>query len=150
MPTVSRSHDRTSLYLVLTRAVFYVALGMLFTHELDAVLNHEWRVMPLLKSIPDDRGMIIFVAAHIPLFAVIIAAVASQVHKTRHVTRTVICTFLVFHAGLHFGFSNDPAYEFNTLFSDMLIFGGAAMGALYLLLDQVVFRASTAAAKCPK
>lgn len=150
MLAVSHPGDRTRLYDAMKEAVFYVGLGMLFTHELDAVLNHEWRVMPILKSLPDDRGMIIFVAFHIPLFAGIIAAAASQVHKTRHRTRFVICTFLVIHGGLHFGFSNDPAYEFDAILSDILIFGGAAIGALYLLLDQVVFRSSTAAAKRPK
>jgi hypothetical protein len=150
MPAALPSHDRTRLFHVLKEVVFYVALGVLFTHELDAVLNHEWRVMPVLKSLPDYQGMIVFVAAHIPLFAGINAAAASQHHRTRHMTRLVICTFLVIHAGLHYGFSDNPSYEFDTILSDILIYGGAAIGALYLLLGQVVFRLSAEAAKRPR
>ena len=40
--------------------VFYLGLGTLFTHELDAMPNHEWRVMPLLGRLPDDTGMLVF------------------------------------------------------------------------------------------
>lgn len=40
MPAVSQRHDQVRLYRATKEAVFYVALGMLFTHELDAVLNH--------------------------------------------------------------------------------------------------------------
>lgn len=141
MSAGTQRFDRPRFYHAAKEVVFYAALGMLFTHELDAVLNHEWRVMPLIRSLPDDFGMNVFVAAHIPLFAGIIAAVASQNDKTRRLTRIVICTFLVIHAGLHFGFSNDPAYEFGAPLSAILIYGGAAIGALYLLLAQDVLKA---------
>ena len=33
-------------------------MGSLFTHELDAVPNHEWRGMPLLQSLPDESAMV--------------------------------------------------------------------------------------------
>lgn len=149
MPAVSESRDRMGLYHATKEAVFYVALGMLFPHELDAVLNHEWRVMPLLNLLSDDQGMIVFVASHIPLFAGIIAAAASQDYRIRHLTRLVICAFLVVHAGLHFGFSSDPAYEFGAVLSAILIYGGAAIGTLYLILAQVVLKVSTPAEKRP-
>ena len=149
MPTASQSRDRTGSIHALTEALFYLALSIFFTHELDAVLSHEWRVMPLLKLLPDKQGMMIFVATHIPLFAGITAAAASRNQKNRRITRLVICMFLVFHAGLHYGFSGDPAYEFDALLSSGLIYGGAATGALYLLLDQVVFRFCSTATKRP-
>ena len=43
--------------------LFHLGLGTLFTHELDAVANHEWRVLPLLCRLPDDAGMVVFVIA---------------------------------------------------------------------------------------
>ena len=36
-------------------------MGTLFTHELDAMLNHEWRVLPLTSWLSDEIGMIVFV-----------------------------------------------------------------------------------------
>jgi hypothetical protein len=33
---------------------FSLGLGSPFTHELDAVPNHEWRGLPLLETLPDD------------------------------------------------------------------------------------------------
>jgi hypothetical protein len=83
---------------------FYLGMGSLFTHELDAVPNHEWRGLPLLQSLPDESAMVVFIAAHVPLFAVLIALVAS---------------------------SN----EFSSTLSSLLIFGGSAFGALYLVLE---------------
>ncbi len=50
---------------------FYLGLGSLFTHELDAVPNHEWRGLPLLGTLPDETGMWVFIAAHVPLFAIL-------------------------------------------------------------------------------
>ena len=146
MPAKLPLNDRTRLQHATIEAAFYLALAMLLTHELDAVANHEWRVIPLLRLLPDDQGMIVFVASHILLFAGVIAAIASQNHKVRYFSRLVICTFLIIHAGLHYGFSSDPAYEFDAILSVILIYGGAAISTLYLLLDRVVFRLFGAAA----
>lgn len=118
--------------------VFYLALATLFTHELDAVLNHEWRVMPLLSLLPDHQGMTLFVAVHVPLFALIIGAVASHARRTSRVARLVISGFLLIHAVLHYWFSGSSSYEFNSVLSCVLIYGGAGLGGVYLLLHNLV------------
>ena len=59
-------------------ALFYLGLATLFTHELDAIANHEWRVMPIFRSLPDEVAFNAFVLSHIPLFAVLIALVSSS------------------------------------------------------------------------
>ena len=115
--------------------VFYTALACLCTHELDAMPSHEWRVLPLLRTLPDDVGMLTFVIGHVPLFAVIIALVASTVERTRTRVRVGISAFLVLHGLGHALTMGDPSYEFSSALSNALIFGGAAFGALYLLLD---------------
>lgn len=33
---------------------FYLGLALLFTHEMDSMPNHEWRVLPLLGSLSDS------------------------------------------------------------------------------------------------
>jgi hypothetical protein len=115
--------------------VFYLGLGALFTHELDAVPNHEWRGLPLLGTLSDDTGMLVFIAAHVPLFAVMIGLVASRNERVRNLSRLVISAFLVLHASLHALSAGEPTYEFASRLSRALIFGGAALGALYLALS---------------
>ena len=115
--------------------IFYLGMGALFTHEIDAIPNHEWRVLPLMRSLPDDIGMFVFVFAHVPLFALLIALVASKNDRTRTRSRLIISGFLALHGLLHALFLHHPNYEFSSLLSNTLIFGGAALGAIYLGLE---------------
>ncbi len=114
---------------------FYLGIGTLFTHELDAMPNHEWRVLPLTSWLPDEIGMIIFVLIHIPLFAVLIALVSNTNDKIRIRSRLGISIFLILHSVLHTLFMNHADYEFSSMLSNGLIFGGALFGLMYLLLE---------------
>ena len=116
-------------------AVFYLGLGTLFTHELDAMPNHEWRGMPFLGSLPDETAMFVFVVAHVPLFAVVVALVASRNLRARRIAQLGVGGFLVLHGLLHWLSSSRPSYEFESALSSALIFGGAALGAVYLGLE---------------
>jgi hypothetical protein len=116
----------------LKEGLFYLGLGALFAHELDAVANHEWRVFPGLSALSDEAGAVVFVAAHVPLFAVIVALVASQRQIIRQRTRLAIAAFLLIHAALHVFFRHHSAYDFSSVLSGFLIYGGAIAGALYL------------------
>lgn len=111
----------------------YFGLGLLFTHELDAMTNYEWRVLPILRSLPDDIGQIVFVIAHVPLFAVAIAFVASLNPRVRERARDVVSAFLIVHAVLHLLFSGHEAYDFSTVLSSVLIYGAALCGIAYFL-----------------
>jgi hypothetical protein len=113
---------------------FFLGMGALFTHELDAMTNHEWRVLPFMGALPDDVGMSVFVIAHVPLFAVLIALVASANARTRTLSRLVISALLVVHGLLHAMFMDHAAYEFSSALSNALIFGAAGCGAAYLAL----------------
>ena len=115
--------------------VFYFGLGTLFTHELDAVMNHEWRVMPLIRALSDDTGATCFVLAHVPIFAIVVALVANNNQKIRRDSRFGVALFLVIHALLHVLFKGNPTYEFSGILSNSLIFGGAILGLVYLLLE---------------
>ena len=115
-------------------SIFYLGLALLFTHELDSMPNHEWRVMPILSSMPDSMAMLVFLAAHIPIFAVVIAFVASLDHKVRSRARNIFCVFLVFHTFLHYLFSGNSAYEFSSSISSVLIYGAGLCGVLYFLI----------------
>ncbi len=115
-------------------SIFYLGLALLFTHELDSMPNHEWRVMPILDSLPDSMGMVVFLAAHVPIFAVAIAFIASLDQKVRSRARNVFCGFLILHTFLHYLFSENPAYEFSSSISSVLIYGAGLCGVLYFLI----------------
>ena len=118
---------------LMRNALFYLGLATLFTHELDAVANHEWRVMPILRSLPEEIGLTTFVLLHIPIFAVLIALVSSSNGRVRRLSRIAVSVFLLAHAGLHTLFAAEVDYEFSSLVSSILIFGGAVFGGLYLV-----------------
>lgn len=115
--------------------VFYLGMGTLFTHELDAMPNHEWRVLPLTSWLSNEVGMMVFVIIHIPLFALLISLVSSANDKIRIRSRLSIGAFLIIHSVLHALFMNHIAYEFSSRLSNILIFGGAFLGLVYLLLE---------------
>ena len=119
---------------------FYLGLALLFTHELDAMPNHEWRVLPLLRRLADSEGETAFIFAHIPIFAIVIACIASLNPRTRSIARDIASGFLIAHALLHFAFSGHPAYEFDALLSIILIYGAAVCGLTYLLLRRLGYR----------
>lgn len=104
---------------------FYLGMGTLFTHELDAMPNHEWQVLPLTSWMPNEIGMIVFVLLHIPLFAVLIALISSTDRKIRARSKLGISIFLIIHSLLHKLFMKHIHYEFSSILSNALIFGGA-------------------------
>ena len=116
---------------------FYLGLGTLFTHELDAMPNHEWQILPVLRNWTDSVGEVVFIVAHVPIFAIIFACIASLNSRTRTLARDIASGFLIVHALLHLAFSRHPAYEFGSLLSDILIYGAAVCGLSYLLALQI-------------
>ena len=134
----TKEHDAGPLFSKLSflrESTFYLGLACLLTHELDAMPNHEWRVLPLLRALPDDVGMLVFVVGHVPLFAAVIALVASRKARIRSLSRVGLCAFLLVHGLGHALSAGDPNYEFSSTLSDLLIFGAAGFGGLYLLLE---------------
>jgi hypothetical protein len=123
----------TTTITLVRNTLFYLALATLFTHELDAVANHEWRIMPILRSLPEEIALTAFVMLHVPIFAVLLALVFSINDRVRRASRIGVGVFLLAHAGLHLLFAGDANYEFSSSLSNILIFGGALVGGLYLL-----------------
>lgn len=108
---------------------------MLFTHEFDAMTNSEWELLPLINLLPVEYGKNIFVLLHIPLFAVLVALISSQNIQARSKAWFWISMFLVFHGVLHGAYMFHEKYEFNSMISNILIFGGAICGIAYLALN---------------
>ena len=115
----------------LKSSLFYLGMGFLLTHEMDAMSNHEWRVLPVFRSLDDATGELAFLLAHVPLFAFLVAFVASLHTRIRNRARNLVSAFLVVHAVLHFAFSGHAAYEFAAFRSELLIVGAAIAGLGY-------------------
>jgi Na+/H+ antiporter NhaD/arsenite permease-like protein len=113
---------------------FYAALALLITHELDAVRRHEWRILPVLRSLPDEAGFAWFTLLHVPLFVAFLWLIGSASPEARHVFEIALSAFAVAHAGLHWLLRKHPRYEFNNRLSWSLILGAAVAGGFYILL----------------
>ncbi len=115
---------------MLSEFLFQTMLAFLFTHELDAVKRHEWRILPLTSSLPELRGERVFIWFHVPVFFVILWFAASNPNSA---FGQILSGFAIVHIGLHWLFRNHPRNEFNTWGSWALIPGAGFFGALHLV-----------------
>lgn len=114
--------------------VFYLALAMLLGHELDAVHRHEWRLLFFLRNLSDSIGQQIFVLLHIPLFILIFYLITHDQYLVRYWTMLGFNLFIVIHAGLHWRLRKHHLYEFDSLASNLLIYGTAVISIIHMLL----------------
>ncbi|MEM8837158.1 MAG: DUF6713 family protein [Pseudomonadota bacterium] len=114
--------------------LYYAMVGAFFTHELDAVKRHEWRVLPLVRALPEKTGEQTFIWMHIPLFALLLWGGDGEPESA---TRIGLSVFAIIHVGLHYIFRRHPAYEFNNVSSWSLIILTGVLGAAYLVAVMV-------------
>jgi hypothetical protein len=114
--------------------LFTLMLATLFTHELDAMTQSEWRLLYVLRGLPDDTARFWFVAIHVPLFWALMALSGHRSMVVRQRVRSGIAAFCVVHAGLHIYLRNDPLNTFNSTLSWSLILVAAFLGALHLMM----------------
>jgi hypothetical protein len=104
--------------------LFPVLFAMLLAHEMDAVAQHEWRLLYVLRSLPDPVAQNAFVLLHVPLVAFLAWAGWHANAAVRTAARVGVAAFTVVHAGLHWRLSGDPLYTFHEPASVFLIYGG--------------------------
>lgn len=114
---------------------FFFLLGLSFicTHELDAVAQHEWRLLYILRSLPEPTAALAFVALHVPAFTLLVWLTHHSLPRVRETSRLALMVFLVIHVGLHLRLSAHPLYSFHSPLSMGLIFGAGLCGLAYLL-----------------
>ncbi len=117
--------------------VFYFAVAALFTHEMDAVMQAEWRLFYFLRDMPDAAAYPVFVLLHFPLFVLFFWLSSHPYRPAREGFRFIVSIFLIVHAGLHWHLSGRQNYGFEGVFSNIWIalaaLGGVAYVALHLL-----------------
>lgn len=110
--------------------LFIINVAWIMTHELDAVQQHEWRVLPLTSWMSEEWGYRVFIMLHIPLFVLLMVGIESRDFQFG------FDIFLLIHVGLHWLFRHHPAYTFDNALSQFLIVGVAplAVGHLFLMM----------------
>jgi hypothetical protein len=121
----------------MVEAGYSFCIALFALHELDAVRCHEWRLIPLIRRLPDNIGYTVFVAAHLPLFLLIFWLGWHSTPETKNAFYIFVGVFSIVHIWLHKLFASHPANEFNNPFSQTLIWGWGATGLLLLALMAV-------------
>jgi hypothetical protein len=119
------------------KILFSLAFAGLLTHELDAMHKHEWRLLFVLRSMPDPAARQGFVLMHIPLVAGLLWLLTHANETVRARTMTVLDLFMIVHAGLHWRLTHHPNYEFHPWHSRFLIHGTAAAALAHLTIEQI-------------
>ncbi|MBE9158775.1 hypothetical protein IQ265_18330 [Nodosilinea sp. LEGE 06152] len=112
--------------------LFYLGFATLMAHELDAMTQAEWRLLFVLRRLPEATAETAFVLVHIPLVAGLLWLTNSEALGVRRWSRLAIAAFLVIHAALHKRLDHHPLYSFDSALSVGLIYGGGLLGLLYL------------------
>ncbi len=112
--------------------VGYGVLALLITHELDAVQRHEWRLLPVLRNLPELAGFQAFTLAHVPLPVAFFWLMGHPSPQVRLGFQIWLDAFAVLHVGLHWLFRHHPHYDFHNLLSRSLIVGTGIAGGAHI------------------
>lgn len=122
---------------------FHLGLSMLIAHELDAVLQAEWRLLFILRRMPEDAAATAFILLHVPLVAGLLWITNHASEHLRNNSRLVTAIFFIIHAGLHKRLGHHVNYSFTSPLSVFLIYGAGVLGIGYLLASFLASRHAT-------
>jgi hypothetical protein len=112
-----------------------VLLSLLLGHELDAVAQAEWRLLPGLSLLSDDAGRQVFVALHLPLFAALVWALFLSSATIQRRSRFGLALFMMVHVGLHATLEVPGISSFPEALSRLFIIGAGLVGADLLAVE---------------
>ncbi|MEM9927838.1 MAG: DUF6713 family protein [Cyanobacteria bacterium P01_D01_bin.50] len=120
--------------------IFYLGFATIITHELDAMTQSEWKLLFILRSLPEEIASPIFVIIHVPLIAALLWLTNNESQVLKNWSKIALSTFIVIHSGLHKLLEHHPDYTFNSWLSLGLIYGAGLIGLLYLILVFISWR----------
>ena len=113
--------------------LFFLAVSGLLLHEMDAIDKKEWRLLFVLRRLPDTGALRWFVWLHLPLFVGLLALVAAGPSPGVERLEGGVDAFLIVHAGLHERLSARGDEAFANAFSRWPIWLAAAFAAAHLV-----------------
>ena len=108
--------------------IFNLGFATIIAHELDAMTQSEWRLLFILRNLPEQTASDAFVILHVPLIAVLLWLANNESEIIKNWSRIALCGFLVIHSGLHKSLENSPNYTFDSTLSLSLIYGAGLLG----------------------
>ena len=114
--------------------IFNLGFATIITHELDAMTQSEWRLLFILRNLPEQTASNDFVILHVPLIALLLWLTNNESEIIKNCSRIALSVFLVIHSGLHKLLENSPNYTFNSNLSLGLIYSAGLFGFVYLIL----------------
>ena len=112
--------------------LFFVAMSLVLAHEMDAVDRKEWRLLFVLRRLPDAGALRWFIVLHLPLFVALLALVAAAESTPIRWLESGVDAFLIVHAGLHERLAFRGERAFTNAFSRSLILGAAGFAVVHL------------------
>jgi hypothetical protein len=114
--------------------LFALMLALTLGHELDAVAQSEWRLLPALSLLEDHLARPLFVALHVPLVAALIVGLFVIDEPGRQRVRAGFAAFMAIHVVLHATLEVPGVSSFDDAFSRAYITGAGLLGAVGLVL----------------
>ncbi len=116
--------------------VFWLGFSLLIGHEMDAMVRHEWRLLPGFSSMADDAvARDLFTLVHVPAFAVLLWLCSHRRESLRRNVQRGVDFFLVLHAVAHAVLSGHALYEFVPPVETVTVFGAGVFGGIHLALS---------------
>lgn len=111
---------------------FYIGLSFMLLHEMDAIRCREWRIFPGLSLLNDSWGLKVFMAAHLPLFFLLLWSLsdASLINQSIY----GLNIFFIVHFVLHLLFLFHKKNEFKDWISWTIISSTTICGIIDLIL----------------
>lgn len=126
------------------QVLFLLGFALLASHEIDAALAAEWRLLYVLRGLPEPLAATAFTLVHVPLFAVLLWLLFHPQPRVQVWSRRAFMAFLLVHAALHARLSGHPDYGFSGWDSNALILGAGLVGLVYLLAEALLSRRARA------
>jgi len=115
--------------------LYYLGIALLCTHEMDAVMHAEWRLLYVLRDMNEEIAYPVFLVVHIPAFFLFFWLGHHPNRRWQAVFRSLATGFLILHALIHTYNADSPANQFAGVLSYSLIYLAAFAGAGYLYLE---------------
>lgn len=114
--------------------LFYIALSLFFTHQVDAIRCKEWRILPGLSSLKENFAEKLFIAIHIPVFILIFILISIPSPDVKYYFQITIDVMISGHIGKHIILSKNKENLFNDNLSKMIILFSSVFAFIHLCI----------------
>lgn len=114
----------------LINGLFALELGLLLTHEMDAIRHKEWEMFIFLKDLPENTAYLVFTLPHILLYALVLFFLLLNNITILY----VVDIFVICHLFIHFIFRRHPNNQLTGFWSLVIINLAGIIAAVHLIL----------------